>query len=159
MPNEQLNNRIDCLGEYLTCNLLATPWERAKTTDNTRKQKLDAPFGPCDDDDDDNGDLIEFNDNDSHIKWDDDFIWPSNLIQLLQDIMALPCPNPSKPQFEFDLSVKAAEKNYILLMQKFGGDLHRALHAQNICRSHTAQSSNRSRHSSLSSVSTPTGLE
>jgi hypothetical protein len=44
--------------------------------------------------------------------------------------MALPCPNPSKPQFKFDLSVNAAEKNYILLMQKFGGDLHRALHAQ-----------------------------
>ena len=117
MPNEQLNNRIDCLGEYLNCNLLATPWERAKTIDNTRKQKLDAPFGPCDDDDDNNRDLIEFNDDDSHIKRDDDFIWPSNLIQLLQDIMALPCPNPSKPQFEFDLSVKAAEKNYILLMQ------------------------------------------
>ena len=45
--------------------------------------------------------------------------------------MATPCPHPSKPLFEFNLSVEAANKNYILLMQKFGGDLHRALHAQN----------------------------
>ena len=118
------------LGEYLTCNLLTAPRERANATDNTKKQKLDAPFGLRDNDNDNNGDLTEFNDNDSHIKRDDDFIWPSNLIQLLQDIMALPCPNPSKPQFKFDLSVKAAEKNYILLIRKFGGDLHRALHAQ-----------------------------
>ena len=121
---------LTILGEYLTCNLSATPRERANAIDNTKKQKSDAPFGPCNGDGDDNGDLTEFNDDDSHIKRDDNFIWPSNLIQLLQDIMALPCPNPSKPQFEFDLSVKATEKNYILLMQKFGGDLHRALHAQ-----------------------------
>ncbi len=118
------------LGEYLTCNLSTTPRERAKAIDNTKKRKSDAPFGLCDDDDDDNRDLTEFNDGDSHIKRDDNFIWPSNFIQLLQDIMALPCPNPSKPQFEFDLSVKAAEKNYILLMQKFEGDLHCALHTQ-----------------------------
>jgi hypothetical protein len=45
--------------------------------------------------------------------------------------MATPCPHPLKPLFEFDLSGKAANKNYILLKQKFGGDLHRALHIQN----------------------------
>ncbi len=113
----------------MTCNLLTTPRERATAIDNTKKQKLDATFGPGGNND--NGrNLTEFNDDDSHIKRDEDFIWPSNLIQLLQDIMALPCPNPSKPQFEFDFSVEAAEKNFILLMQKFGGDLHRALHAQ-----------------------------
>ncbi len=100
---------------------MTAPRERANATDNTKKQKLDAPFGlrDNDNDNDNNGDLTEFNDNDSHIKRDDDFIWPSNLIQLLQDIMALPCPNPLKPQFKFDLPVEAAKKNYILLMQKF----------------------------------------
>jgi hypothetical protein len=44
--------------------------------------------------------------------------------------MATPCCHPSKPIFKFDLSVEAAEKNYIILMRKFEGDLHKALHAQ-----------------------------
>jgi hypothetical protein len=44
--------------------------------------------------------------------------------------MAIPCPYPSKPIFEFDLSIEAAEKNYIILMRKFGGVLHKALYAQ-----------------------------
>ncbi len=35
-----------------------------------------------------------------------------------------------KPIFEFDLSIKAASKNYILLKHTFGGDLQRALDAQ-----------------------------
>jgi hypothetical protein len=59
-------------------------------------------------------------------------VWPHvNLILTLQNIMATPCPHPSKPLFEFDLPVKAAEKNFILLMRKFGGDLHLTLHTQN----------------------------
>jgi hypothetical protein len=45
--------------------------------------------------------------------------------------MATPCPHPSKPLFKFDHSVNPTEKNYILLMCNFGGDLHLALHAQN----------------------------
>ncbi len=57
----------------MTCNLSATPQERAKAINNTQKQKSDAPFGPCDDDDDDDGDLTEFNDGDSHIKREDNF--------------------------------------------------------------------------------------
>jgi len=44
--------------------------------------------------------------------------------------MATPCYHPSKPLFEFDTSVEAAEKNYMILMHKFGGDLHKDLHAQ-----------------------------
>jgi hypothetical protein len=44
--------------------------------------------------------------------------------------MATPCQYPSKPIFEFDLSVKAAEKNFIILTCKFGGNLHKTLHAQ-----------------------------
>ncbi len=45
--------------------------------------------------------------------------------------MATPCSHPSKPLFEFNLSVKAAEKKFILLTHKSGGNLHLALHAQN----------------------------
>jgi hypothetical protein len=44
--------------------------------------------------------------------------------------MATPCRHPLKPIFEFDLSVEVAEKNYIILMRKFRGDLHKALHTQ-----------------------------
>jgi hypothetical protein len=44
--------------------------------------------------------------------------------------MATPCPHPSKPIFKFDLSIEVAKKNYIILMRKFGGVLHKALHAQ-----------------------------
>jgi hypothetical protein len=44
------------------------------------------------------------------------YIWPHDLITSLQQIMATPCPHPSKPLFKFDLSVEAANKNYILLM-------------------------------------------
>jgi hypothetical protein len=44
--------------------------------------------------------------------------------------MATPCPHPSKPLFEFDLTVNARERNYALLMHHFEGDLHKALHAQ-----------------------------
>ena len=44
--------------------------------------------------------------------------------------MATPCFHPSKPLFEFDMSVEAAEKNYMILMHKFGGDLHEALRVQ-----------------------------
>jgi hypothetical protein len=57
-------------------------------------------------------------------------IWPNNLISILQKIMATPCQPPTKPIFEFDLSIKAASKNYILLKNTFEGDLQRALNAQ-----------------------------
>ncbi len=57
-------------------------------------------------------------------------VWPPSLISVLQITMATPCRHPLKPIFEFDTSVEVAEKNYIILMHKFGGDLHEALHAQ-----------------------------
>ena len=57
-------------------------------------------------------------------------VWPPSLISILQNTMATPCRHPSKPIFEFDTSVEAAEKNFIILMRKFGGDLHEALNAQ-----------------------------
>jgi hypothetical protein len=44
--------------------------------------------------------------------------------------MATPCQPPTKPIFEFNLSTKAASKNYILLKHTFGGGLQRALNAQ-----------------------------
>jgi hypothetical protein len=61
---------------------------------------------------------------------DSNKVWPPSLISILQQTMATPCCHPSKPLFEFDMSVEAAKKNYMILMHKFGGDLHQALHAQ-----------------------------
>ncbi len=57
-------------------------------------------------------------------------VWPPKLISILHQAMATPCQHSSKPIFKFDLSVKAAKKNFIILPCKFGGNLHKALHAQ-----------------------------
>jgi hypothetical protein len=57
-------------------------------------------------------------------------VWPPSLISILQKTMAIPCCHPLETLFKFDMSVEAAEKNYMILMHKFGGDLHQALHAQ-----------------------------
>ncbi len=57
-------------------------------------------------------------------------VWPSDLITILQRIAALPCHQPSKPLFAFEFSLEAANKNFILLTHKFGGDLSKALLAQ-----------------------------
>jgi len=57
-------------------------------------------------------------------------VWPSDLITILQRIAATPCRQPSKPFFAFEFSLEAANKNFILLKRKFGGDLSKALLAQ-----------------------------
>ena len=57
-------------------------------------------------------------------------VWPSDLITILQRIAELPCCQPSKPLFAFEFSLGAANKNFILLTRKFGGDLSKALLAQ-----------------------------
>ncbi len=57
-------------------------------------------------------------------------VWPSNLIPILRQIAATPCRHPSKPLFVFEFSLEAANKNFILLKHKFGGDLSEALLAQ-----------------------------
>ncbi len=61
---------------------------------------------------------------------DNNKVWPPSLILILQQTMATSCYHPSKPLFDFDMSVEAAEKNYMILMHKFGGDLHEALRTQ-----------------------------
>jgi len=57
-------------------------------------------------------------------------VWPSALITILQQIAALPCRQPLKPLFAFKFSLEAANKNFILLRRKFGGDLSKALLAK-----------------------------
>ncbi len=57
-------------------------------------------------------------------------VWPSGIFSILQQTMATPGHHPSNPIFEFDMSVEAAKNNYMILMHKFGGDLHKALEAQ-----------------------------
>jgi hypothetical protein len=44
--------------------------------------------------------------------------------------MATPCQHPIKLLFVFDPSIKAAQKDFIILMHKFRGDLSKALEAQ-----------------------------
>ena len=57
-------------------------------------------------------------------------VWPSNLIPILCRIAALPSRQPLKPLFDFSFSLEAANKNFIILKRKFGGDLSKALLAQ-----------------------------
>ena len=57
-------------------------------------------------------------------------VWPSNLISILRRIAETPCRQPSKPLFVFEFNLEAANKNFILLKRKFGGDLSEALLAQ-----------------------------
>jgi hypothetical protein len=57
-------------------------------------------------------------------------VWPSNLIPILCQIAALPRHQALKPLFNFSFSLEAANKNFIILKRKFGGDLSKALLAQ-----------------------------
>ncbi len=57
-------------------------------------------------------------------------IWPTNLIKIIKAIKQIPPREPSRPEFSFDLSEEAAERNYLILMQKYGGHLSNALAAQ-----------------------------
>jgi len=57
-------------------------------------------------------------------------VWLSDLITILQQIAALQCHQPLKPLFTFKFSLEVANKNFILLTCKFGGDLSKALLAQ-----------------------------
>jgi hypothetical protein len=57
-------------------------------------------------------------------------VWPKNLIDIIRAIKQTPPRQPSRPEFSFKLSEKAAEKNFLLLMRKYGGSLAVALAAQ-----------------------------
>jgi hypothetical protein len=60
----------------------------------------------------------------------DDNIWPTNLIDIIQAIKKTPPRQPTRPEFSFKLMDKAAEKNYLTLMRKYGGRLTALLEAQ-----------------------------
>jgi hypothetical protein len=60
----------------------------------------------------------------------DDNIWPTNLIEIIRAIKQIPPRQPSRPEFSFELLEEAAEKNFRILMRKYGGPLSDALAAQ-----------------------------
>ena len=55
--------------------------------------------------------------------------WPCNLLSAIKKVTEEPCRKPSKPEFLFEMSREAAEKNFCILT-KYGKDLSRALEAQ-----------------------------
>ena len=57
-------------------------------------------------------------------------IWPSNLIKIIRAIKQIPPGQPSRPEFSFKLLDEAAEKNFLILIRKYGGCLADALAAQ-----------------------------
>jgi hypothetical protein len=62
----------------------------------------------------------------------DDGSWPTNLIDIIRAIKKPP-QQPTQPEFLFELTDKAAEKNYLTLTQKYNGNLAALLEAQ--CKS------------------------
>ncbi len=55
--------------------------------------------------------------------------WPSNLVDVIKTIVSKPSDRPTTPDFSFTFDMESAEKNYIILMKKYGGSLQRALEA------------------------------
>ena len=64
----------------------------------------------------------------SHLATDD--IWPTNLIDIIRAIKNMPPRQPTPPEFSFDLSLEAAERNYMVLMHKYNGSLAASLESQ-----------------------------
>ena len=64
----------------------------------------------------------------SHFATDD--IWPTNLIDIIRAIKNMPPRQPTPPEFSFDLSLEAAERNYMVLMHKYNGSLAASLESQ-----------------------------
>jgi hypothetical protein len=55
--------------------------------------------------------------------------WPANLVEIIQSAMSMKIHKPTKPEFAFDMSMEAAERNYLLL-KKYDGSLAVALQVQ-----------------------------
>ena len=60
----------------------------------------------------------------------DEETWPTNLIDIIRAIKKIPPWKPTQPEFLFELTDEAAEKNYLTLMQKYNGDLAASLEVQ-----------------------------
>ena len=57
-------------------------------------------------------------------------VWPEDLLERIQSVMHMPIRRMEAPKFNFELSTEAAERNYLLLMKKYGGSLEIALKEQ-----------------------------
>jgi hypothetical protein len=57
-------------------------------------------------------------------------IWLSNLIDIIRAIMQIPPRQPTHAKFSFELTNEAAEKNYLVLMHKYRGNLVALLESQ-----------------------------
>ena len=52
----------------------------------------------------------------------DDKTWPTNLMDIIRAIKSMPPRCPTQPEFTFNLTPKAAAKNYLVLMKKYNGN-------------------------------------
>ena len=57
-------------------------------------------------------------------------VWPDDLVELVQRVLEIPIRKPDKPEFAFEMTMEAAERNYLLLMQRYKVSLELALKAQ-----------------------------
>jgi len=56
--------------------------------------------------------------------------WPQNLMEEIERAISTVSPKPTNPEFEFNMTMEAAEKNFLLLSTKYDRDLERAIYAQ-----------------------------
>ena len=68
-----------------------------------------------------------FKDNDCNTPNGNESVWPENIINIVTAILNIPIRKPEKPEFMFELTMEAAERNYQLLIKKYGGSLEKAV--------------------------------
>jgi hypothetical protein len=59
-----------------------------------------------------------------------DVIWPEDLLSIVRKTLDIPIRKPRTPDFKFEMTMEAAEKNFLLLMHKYGGSMELELKAE-----------------------------
>ena len=55
--------------------------------------------------------------------------WPEDLTRATREVLETPCVKPDTPEFQFDMTKEAAEKNFCILA-RYKKDLGRAIQTQ-----------------------------
>ena len=72
--------------------------------------------------------IIHHVDTGGHLELDQP-TWPDNLVEIIESVMSMEIRELTKLEFAFDMSMEAAERNYLLL-KKYDGSLAAAIRAQ-----------------------------
>ena len=79
--------------------------------------------------------------------------WPVDLVEAVKKVISTPCDRPATPEFSFEMTAEAAQKNWCIL-SKYKLDNGKALEAQRLSRWDMVQSFDDPRSSKKFSTST-----